>query len=95
VLPPDEQLLKSFFTAARLHDTTRLTAIATVDFNPRTRGVVERFRISGRGDAPDGGRYLEILARVRGPAGPASERPFRVTLRRVDGRWVVTDVGGM
>jgi hypothetical protein len=96
VLRPEEQLLKTFFSAARLHDTTLLSRVATVDFNPRTRGVVERFRIEEREELEGGARRrLTILARVRAPSGETSDQTLRVTLSHErNGRWMITEVAG-
>ena len=95
--PADEQVLIEFFERAELHDTTRLAAVATVTFNPKVEGVVERFEIVERGpEQPlEGGgarRELRLAAIVRSPGGVEGERELRVTLDRGEGGWMVTRV---
>jgi hypothetical protein len=45
----DEQVLTRFFEASRTLDSTRLDRFATVVFNPRTDGSVQRFAVTDRG----------------------------------------------
>jgi hypothetical protein len=42
---PEEQLLTSFFRAARVRDNQTLSNIAAVTFNPNREGVVENFTV--------------------------------------------------
>ena len=51
-VPADEQVLTTFFEQSRLYDTTRVAGVATVVFDPRVEGVVERFQVTGRVDHP-------------------------------------------
>jgi hypothetical protein len=95
--PADEQVLIRFFEHSRAYDTTRLAPLATVVFNPRTDGVVDRFEVieRGRDRSLEGGavaRDLTQRARVRSPGGREEERALQVTLERRGGSWVVTRV---
>src|SRR5687768_1471670 len=69
VLSPEEQLLADFFHAARLHDTTVLANIASVDFNPRADGIVQDFEvIRSEASSASGGsdtRLVTVAAQVR------------------------------
>ena len=91
VLPPEEQLLKRFFEASRLHDTTVVSALSNVTFNPVEDGVVGAFEIR---DVMDAGamRRLAVDATVRQPDGTVVERTLQVTMQRRDGRWVITSL---
>ena len=46
---PDEQVLTRFFEASRTLDSVRLDRFATVVFNPRTDGSIQRFSVTDRG----------------------------------------------
>ena len=46
---PEEQVLTRFFEASRALDSTALSRLATVTFNPRTDGSIQLFSIAGRG----------------------------------------------
>jgi len=46
---PEEQLLTTFFRAARVRDNATLANIATVQFNPRTEGSVQSFEVTNLG----------------------------------------------
>ena len=92
--PADEQVLVKFFERSRAYDTTLLAPIATVAFDPRVEGVVDRFEILDRRDQSlDGGRLsreARLRAQVSSPAGERSERQLLVTLERAaDGAWTV------
>lgn len=54
----EEQLLNSFFRAARMRDNMTLGNIAAVNFNPNQQGVVERFTITEIG--PEQRRAVDI-----------------------------------
>ena len=95
--PADEQVLLRFFERSRLYDRTRLEPIATVVFDPRVDGVVERFHVVERGpERPgDDGRVVRDVtldAIVRSASGQERPRQLRVTLERRDGAWIVTRV---
>ena len=95
-MPADEQVLRLFFERSRIYDTTRLAPIASVTFNPRVEGIVERFEILARDDKPleDGRlrRQARLSATVWSAAGRRSERTLVVTLERdAAGGWKVTD----
>jgi hypothetical protein len=44
--PPEEAVLRQFFTAARLRDTTALGSFATVTFEPHIDGIVTEFDVT-------------------------------------------------
>jgi hypothetical protein len=81
----EEQLLTTFFQAARLHDRTRLAEIATVSLNPRTEGTVERFEVVSR----DGGQ-VTVNAQLRTPDGRIAPRAMRFTIEARAGRPMIT-----
>jgi hypothetical protein len=58
--PPEQQLLISFFRAARVRDNTTLGNISAVSFNPRTEGTVEDFEIVSV--SPEQRRPVQIRA---------------------------------
>ena len=93
--PADEQLLIKFFERSRAYDRTTLAPIATVVFDPRTDGVVERFEIVARSAERrlDDGRLAKevtVDADVRSAAGRLNQRTLIVTLEQRDGVWMVT-----
>jgi hypothetical protein len=93
--PADEQQLVKFFEQSRAYDRTRLAPIATVVFDPRTDGVVERFDVVARGAERrlDDGRLAKevtVDATVRSAAGRLSQRTLIVTFEQRDGAWIVT-----
>src|SRR3954465_522704 len=47
--PSEQQLLTQFFRAARVRDNTALASISAVNFDPRTEGSVQDFKIDGIG----------------------------------------------
>ena len=93
----EEQILADFFAAARLHDTSALSRVATVDFNPRTQGVVHDFEVSGVDvSAADAGgeiRRVTLVAQLRRPAGEIVPTTLAATLERRDGVWLLTAIG--
>jgi len=91
VLSPEEQLLADFFEASRLYDTTLVAGFADVTFNPRLDGVVQDFDVDTVERGSDGqSSRVTIAAQVRGPDGRVSPRRLEFTLRRQDGRWVIS-----
>jgi hypothetical protein len=46
---PEEQVLTRFFEASRALDSTALSRLATVTFNPRTDGSIQQFSVAERG----------------------------------------------
>ena len=91
VLSPEEQLLRRFFEASRLYDTTTVAALATVAFNPRTDGVVGDFEIE---DVAEEGssKLVTIRAAVRQLDGGTTQRALVVTMVRKDDRWFIIRV---
>jgi hypothetical protein len=91
--PADEQVLTRFFEESRRYDRTMLAGLATVVFDPRVEGAVDRFEIVGREprDA-DGVRRQRVTVRasVRSPAGTVSERTVVMSMEERDGAWMVT-----
>lgn len=92
--PPDEQVLTKFFEQSRIYDTTRLASLATVVFDPRTDGVVERFAVVSRGAdepvSPQGRRrQVTLSAVVRSPGGQVQRTDLMMTLEERDGAWKV------
>jgi len=55
---PEQQLLNNFFRASRVRDNATLSNIATVEFNPRTDGTVQDFKVVTVG--PEERRSLQI-----------------------------------
>jgi hypothetical protein len=91
VLSQEEQLLTRFFETARLHDTTTLAKYATVTFNPRTQGVVQTFEVE-KIDEGDASKLVSVRAQVRGADGDTVPKRLLVTMRRVDGSWLITEL---
>lgn len=94
--PADEQVLTKFFEQSRLYDTTRLARFATVVFDPRTDGVVERFTVVRRSAdqpiEPQGKRrQVTLRADVRSPAGQVRRTDLTLTLEEREGSWVVVE----
>jgi hypothetical protein len=58
--PPEQQLLISFFRAARVRDNTTLGNISAVTFNPRTDGTVQDFEVVAV--SPEQRRPVQIRA---------------------------------
>ena len=58
---PEEQLLTTFFRAARVRDNTTLGNIAAVTLNPRSDGTVEQFEIVSIGQEQRRGIDLKTL----------------------------------
>lgn len=95
--PADEQVLTEFFERSREYDRTRLAEVATVVFDPKVDGVVDRFDVVNRGPEEQVGpervrKELTVQAAVRSPAGRTSPRTLRVTLEWRDDAWLVTRV---
>jgi hypothetical protein len=91
VLSPEEQLLRRFFEAARLHDTTVVSSMSDVMFNPRTDGVVREFdliEVRRDGDAAD----VTMDAVIATPDGELVGRVLRVRLQQRNGRWFIVNV---
>lgn len=55
---PEQQLLTNFFRASRVRDNATLSNIASVQFNPRTDGSVQDFKVTNVG--PEQRRTLQI-----------------------------------
>jgi hypothetical protein len=72
--PVEQQLLTQFFRAARVRDNTALASMSAVNFDPRTEGSVEDFKIDSIGDRSAG----SCSAGVRRRAGQDSRRPGRI-----------------
>jgi hypothetical protein len=92
VLSPEEQLLKRFFEAARLNDTTAVAALSRVAFNPRSDGIVQDFDVQDVVDEGDGQKRVVVAAQVRSRDGNVSPRTLTVTMQRQQGRWVITSL---
>lgn len=93
-VPADEQVLRIFFEQSQVYDTTRVATVATVVFDPRVEGMVDRFRIVERADESLSGNRLRRQSRLDAhvrSAGRAYERTLLVTMERdAVGRWMVT-----
>lgn len=91
-VPADEQVLTTFFEQSRLYDTTRVAGVATVVFDPRVEGVVERFHVTGKVDRALDSRRLQrqttLATHVR-TRGRELDRTLQVTMERAEGRWKV------
>jgi hypothetical protein len=95
-------LLERFFAASRLRDLTALSNVATVVFEPATRGIVTSFDVtrvtatagSDRGMAKD----VWISAAVKLPGGEIVQNNYIITITRGRGetasrdRWMVTAI---
>ena len=86
----EEQLLTSFFRLARLRDNTALANIASVGFNPRTDGTVERFQIVSIGPEQGLSKQVTVDAQVRTPDGQTVPRTIVFTFETREGRWMIT-----
>src|SRR4029077_6297599 len=68
--PIEQQLLTTFFRAARVRDNTALASISAVSFDPRTDGSVQEFKIDSIGAQQRRSLGLQQLmdeeAKVRG-----------------------------
>jgi hypothetical protein len=92
--PPEQQVLETFFRAARLHDRTTLAGVATVDFDPRKDGSIQEFTIDNIGEPErragvDGDVVTEpvtVNAKVVSPAGRTMSQTLVVTLQRAAGK---------
>ena len=92
-MPADEQILRAFFEASALYDTTMAGRVARVVFDPRVEGVVTRFDVASRADTPiDGGLRREATLRaVVRAAGRERDRMLIMSMeRRGSGAWMVT-----
>ncbi|HXD18803.1 MAG TPA: hypothetical protein VN654_17440 [Vicinamibacterales bacterium] len=56
--PVEQQVLTQFFRAARVRDNTTLAGMSAVNFDPRTEGAVEDFKIDSIGEPQH--RQLQI-----------------------------------
>ena len=92
----EEQVLDDFFAAARLHDSSALSRVATVDFNPRTLGVVHDYEVSrvevSAGSDGSETRQVILVAPVRRPGGEVVRIRFLATLERRGGAWLLTAI---
>jgi len=97
----ERQALIDFFQAARLRDTTVLSNIATVTFEPRTDGIVQQFeieRVEAQPPRIENGHAVEtkhasVDAQVRIPDGEVVAEKLEVTFERpVGGRWMITQL---
>ncbi|MGH9348272.1 MAG: hypothetical protein ACRD26_13520 [Vicinamibacterales bacterium] len=48
--PPEQQVINSFFRAARVRDNATLANLAAVSFDPRTQGTVQDFEVVNPGE---------------------------------------------
>ena len=91
-LPPEEQVLTDFFHAARLRDTTMAARVSSVDLDPATDGIVDRFEVVAIEPRGGGRRVVTVDALVRRPGGAAEPRTMIVTLQRAGARgWRVVE----
>jgi hypothetical protein len=93
VLSPEEQLLTDFFESSRLYDTTAVSKIAAVTFNPRTDGVVDAFEVQNVTTAGETKR-VTVRATVRQLDGATAEKTLVFTFARMGDRWFITSMGG-
>ena len=78
---PEQQLLTTFFRAARVRDNTTLGNIAAITFNPRSDGTVEQFEIVSVGQEQRRGIDLKALVTEEAEAKEEEEAFSR---RRVE-----------
>jgi hypothetical protein len=95
----ERPILDRFFAASRLRDTTQLSSIATVIYEPRIQGLVTSYEISAvspdRAAAANAiARDVTIAAHVVLPDHQSTTRTLVVTLTRTtpNGDWIVTTV---
>jgi len=92
----EQSLLRQFFAASRLRDTTALKNIATVVFEPTTQGIVTSFEIIDVVPHRSGGglmsKDVSISAPVKLPSGQTALKRLVVTMQRSEGDWIVTAV---
>ena len=60
--PVEQQILTQFFRAARVRDNTTLAGMSAVNFDPRTEGTVEDFKIDSIGEQQHRKLDLQQLA---------------------------------
>jgi hypothetical protein len=89
---PEEQTLLRFFVAARTLDSTVISKYATIGFNPRTDGIVQTFTVTSIGPEQQDRKDVSIDAVVLEPNGVTSRRTMVATLKKIDGRWLVTSL---
>ena len=101
---PEEPILNQFFAASRLHDTTMLAELATVEFGPTTHGIVTTFTITKVVPVKRGGEIVSkdvtIDAPVKLPNGEVARKTLVVTIQRPEptggvaarSRWIVTAI---
>jgi hypothetical protein len=87
----EEQLLARFFEAARLYDRARMAEYATVEFNPRTDGIVRAFEVVNVTETA-AGREAVVNVRLARPDGSLEPRTLRVTIGTRDGRAIITGI---
>lgn len=87
----EEQTLLGFFEAAKVLDSTVIAKYATVGFNPLTEGVVQTFTVTAIDEGQDR-KTVTIDAVVLDPMGTTVRRALLVTLKKVEARWVITDL---
>jgi hypothetical protein len=91
----EQPVVAQFFAASRLLDRTALANVATVVFDPRTDGTVTSFAIDAvsreRREGAVATKAVTVSARVRPPVGEPVVRTFVLTLREIEGRWMVVD----
>ena len=91
-VPPEQPILERFFAASRLRDTTALSTVATILFEPREQGTVLGFDL--KTIDPDGldKKTVTVSALVRLPGGHTARKSLVVTLQRSSAGWIVTAV---
>jgi hypothetical protein len=87
---PEEQTLLRFFVAAPTLDRAVIGKYATIDFNPRTEGIVEMFTVTAVGPQYEDRKDVTIDAVVLQPNGVTSRRTMVATFGRIEGRWLIT-----
>ena len=87
---PEEQTLLRFFVTAPTLDRTVIAKYATIGFNPRTDGIVQRFTITSVDPERQEQKDVTIDAMVRDPNGHTARRTLVATFRRIEGRWLIT-----
>jgi hypothetical protein len=69
----EQQLLENYFRAARLNDNTTLANIATVSFNPREQGIVQRLDVVSVSEEQTRPLRVKELARAHDEARAAAD----------------------
>ncbi len=97
---PERAIVDRFFAAARLRDTTALSRLSTVTFEPLQQGIVVDFEVTNVTPEQEGIKHVTIAATVKLPDGRVVDKALVMTFRRgvltddpeAARRWIVTAI---